>query len=51
MGDRLPLTAAADTFPALAQQVHGFPLAYLDNAATTQLPQSVLAAMRHFEVR
>ena len=50
MGDRLPLTAAADTFPALAQQVHGFPLAYLDNAATTQLPQSVLAAMRHFEV-
>jgi cysteine desulfurase/selenocysteine lyase len=51
MGDRLPRAsaAAAADFPALDQQVHGYPLAYLDNAATTQLPQSVLAAMRHFE--
>jgi cysteine desulfurase / selenocysteine lyase len=49
MSDRLSLAAAADAFPVLAQTVHGQPLAYLDNAATTQLPQPVLAAMRHFE--
>lgn len=51
MSDRLPLAAAADAFPVLAQTVHGQPLAYLDNAATTQLPQPVLAAMRHFEAQ
>lgn len=49
MSDRLSLGAAADAFPVLAQTVHGQPLAYLDNAATTQVPQAVLAAMRHFE--
>jgi cysteine desulfurase / selenocysteine lyase len=49
MPDRLSLAAAADAFPVLAQTVHGQPLAYLDNAATTQLPRPVLAAMRHFE--
>ena len=31
-------------FPALDLEVHGKPLAYLDNAATTQKPESVLAA-------
>ena len=36
-------------FPVLAQRVHDAPLAYLDNAATTQMPQSVLAAMNGFE--
>jgi cysteine desulfurase/selenocysteine lyase len=49
MSDRLSLAAAADAFPLLAQAVHGQPLAYLDNAATTQLPRPVLAAMRHFD--
>ena len=49
MSDRLSIAAAADAFPVLAQTVHGQPLAYLDNAATTQLPQPVLAAVRHFE--
>ena len=29
-------------FPALHQEVHGKPLVYLDNAATTQKPQSVI---------
>ena len=29
-------------FPALAQEVHGRPLVYLDNAATSQKPQAVL---------
>lgn len=29
-------------FPILSQQINGYPLAYLDNAATTQKPQSVI---------
>jgi len=35
-------------FPALQQQVHGRPLVYLDNAATTQKPQAVIDALSHF---
>ena len=35
-------------FPALHQLVHGQPLVYLDNAATTQKPRSVLDAIRHY---
>ena len=36
-------------FPILKQIVHGRPLVYLDNAATTQLPQTVPdALMRHY---
>jgi cysteine desulfurase / selenocysteine lyase len=33
-------------FPALAQKVHGYPLVYLDNAATTQKPLVVLDRLR-----
>lgn len=33
-------------FPALAQKVHGHPLVYLDNAATTQKPNAVLDRIR-----
>jgi len=33
-------------FPALAQKVHGYPLVYLDNAATTQKPLAVLDRLR-----
>jgi cysteine desulfurase/selenocysteine lyase len=32
-------------FPALHQTVHGKPLVYLDNAATTQKPQAVIDAL------
>jgi cysteine desulfurase/selenocysteine lyase len=32
-------------FPALHQQVHGEPLVYLDNAATSQKPQAVIDAL------
>ena len=35
-------------FPALHQQIHGKPLVYLDNAATTQKPQVVIDALRHY---
>jgi cysteine desulfurase/selenocysteine lyase len=36
-------------FPVLDQRVNGAPLAYLDNAATTQTPLPVQDAMRDFE--
>jgi cysteine desulfurase / selenocysteine lyase len=32
-------------FPILQQQVHGHPLVYLDNAASTQKPRAVIEAM------
>ena len=32
-------------FPILTQKIHGKPLVYLDNAATTQKPQAVIDAM------
>src|SRR5689334_8216754 len=35
-------------FPILDQEVHGQPLIYFDNAATTQKPRAVLDALRHF---
>jgi cysteine desulfurase/selenocysteine lyase len=35
-------------FPVLHQRVHGKPLAWLDNAATTQKPQSVIDALSRF---
>jgi len=35
-------------FPILAQQVHGKPLVYLDNAATTQKPNAVIEALDHY---
>ncbi|MGO9016974.1 MAG: SufS family cysteine desulfurase [Syntrophobacteraceae bacterium] len=35
-------------FPVLQQEVHGKPLAWLDNAATTQKPQAVIDAVSSF---
>ena len=37
-----------DDFPVLRQTVHGKPLVYLDNAATTQKPQSVIDCERQY---
>jgi cysteine desulfurase/selenocysteine lyase len=42
------LTAIRADFPALAQEVHGRPLVYLDNAATTQKPRQVLDVLRRY---
>ncbi|MEA3190634.1 MAG: cysteine desulfurase / selenocysteine lyase [Thermoplasmata archaeon] len=35
-------------FPILAEPIHGKPLVYLDNAATTQKPRVVIEALRHY---
>ena len=35
-------------FPILDQEMHGKPLVYLDNAATTQKPQAVIDAIVHY---
>jgi cysteine desulfurase/selenocysteine lyase len=40
--------AVRDDFPILKQTVHGFPLVYLDNAATSQKPRQVLEALDRF---
>jgi cysteine desulfurase/selenocysteine lyase len=45
--DSLAAEVRAD-FPVLARQVHSHPLIYLDNAATSQKPKSVLAAMETY---
>lgn len=37
-----------DDFPILKQEVHGKPLVYLDNAATSQTPQIVIDTMRKY---
>jgi cysteine desulfurase/selenocysteine lyase len=37
-----------EDFPALRQKVHGKPLVYLDNAATSQKPQSVIDRVHHY---
>src|ERR1017187_10769018 len=41
-------SALRDAFPILDQKVHGQPLIYFDNAATTQKPRAVLEALRHY---
>lgn len=45
------VTAIRADFPALAQQAHGRPLVYLDNAATTQKPRQVIDALRTYYER
>ncbi len=42
------VTRIKQDFPILNQQVHGHPLAYLDNAATTQKPNCVLKAIDYY---
>ena len=42
------VSRARDDFPILSRKVHGKPLVYLDNAATTQKPRAVIAAIRRY---
>src|SRR3990170_3663682 len=42
------VTSIRGDFPIRQRQVHGKPLVYLDNAATTQKPQAVIEALVHF---
>jgi cysteine desulfurase/selenocysteine lyase len=44
----LDLSRVRDDFPILSRKVHGKPLVYLDNAATTQKPRAVLSAIRRY---
>lgn len=40
--------AVRSAFPVLSREIHGKPLVYLDNAATTQKPQVVLEAIERY---
>jgi cysteine desulfurase/selenocysteine lyase len=42
------VAAVRDQFPVLSQLIRGKPLAYLDNAATTQKPRAVVDAIRGY---
>ena len=44
----LDVAALRAEFPALDQRVHGHPLVYLDNAATTQKPRAVIDVLRRY---
>lgn len=44
----LDIARIRDDFPILHQQVHGCRLAFLDNAASSQRPQSVIDAISHY---
>jgi cysteine desulfurase/selenocysteine lyase len=46
----LDVAAIRQEFPILQQRVHGKPLVYLDNAATTQKPRAVLDTLRRYYV-
>lgn len=45
---RLDIQALRKDFPILDQQVNGYPLVYLDNAATTQKPWAVINAVSEY---
>lgn len=45
------VAALRGAYPALAEQVHGRNLVYLDNAATAQMPQCVAEAVQALELR
>ena len=45
---QLDIAAIRQEFPILNREVKGRPLIYLDNAATTQKPQSVIDAIIHY---
>jgi len=48
VGRPLDVAAIRKDFPILERTVYGYPLVYLDNAATTQKPTAVLDAMDEY---
>ena len=44
----IDITSIRKQFPILTQEVNGYPLTYLDNAATTQKPQRVINALNSY---
>lgn len=44
----IDITHIRKEFPILHQEVNGYPLVYLDSAATTQKPQIVINAIEHY---
>lgn len=47
-GKHIDWNALRKDFPVLDQQVHGRPLIYFDNAATSQKPRAVIHALVHY---
>jgi cysteine desulfurase/selenocysteine lyase len=48
MANTFDLASIRKDFPILDQSVNGAPLVYFDNAATTQKPQLVMDALKHY---
>lgn len=46
--DPFDVVRVREDFPILKQEVHGRPLVYLDNAATSQKPQAVIDAITNY---
>jgi cysteine desulfurase/selenocysteine lyase len=51
LGSSVDWKAIRQDFPILDQQVHGHPLIYFDNGATTQKPRAVIEALRSYYER
>ena len=51
MAQTVDLQEVRGDFPVLDQHVHGYPLAYLDSAATSQKPARVIEALRDYYCR
>src|SRR5213595_1911396 len=48
---KMDCSALRTDFPILDQKVHGHPLIYFDNSATSQKPRMVLEALRNYYER
>ena len=48
MGAKMDVNRIRQDFPILSREVHGLPLVYLDNAATSQKPRSVIQALTDY---
>src|SRR2546425_9907970 len=47
-GKTIDWSALRKDFPILNQQVHGKPLIYFDNAASSQKPRAVIESLSHY---